>query len=77
MCVAKKVAETVGELAPIAVVAKMLGMSERTLYRMISCGQFPEAEYRRGGMVGRRLRLWRRSTVLAWIDTNTAVAGPT
>jgi predicted DNA-binding transcriptional regulator AlpA len=77
MCAAGLAVATTAELIPIAVVAKLIGQSERTLYRLISRGDFPEAEYRRGGTVGRRIRLWRRHTVLGWIDANVVGSGPT
>jgi predicted DNA-binding transcriptional regulator AlpA len=60
------------QLISLAHVVEMVGMSERTLYRMISRGQFPRADYRRGGTAGRRLTLWRRDTVNQWIEENTS-----
>lgn len=74
MSIEDKVLETQAELIPLGVAAKLIGHSERTVYRMISTGQFPAAEYRRGGNVGRRTRLWRRSTVSRWIESSLTPA---
>jgi predicted DNA-binding transcriptional regulator AlpA len=38
-------------------------LGERTLFRLVSSGQFPAADVRVGG----ELRLWRRATVERWI----------
>ena len=43
---------------------RFVPIGERTLFRLIAAGDFPAADVRIGG----RLRLWRRQTVLAWID---------
>ena len=40
----------------------------RTLYRMISAGDFPAADIRQGG----KIRLWKRETVENWIEENEA-----
>jgi len=42
-------------------------IGERTLFRFISTGRFPMADIRMGG----KLRLWKRETVEAWIQTNS------
>jgi len=42
-------------------------IGERTLFRLISSGRFPMADIRLGG----KLRLWKRETVEAWIQTNS------
>ena len=57
-------------MLPIAKVAQMLSISERTLYRMVSTGEFPQADFRRGGTSGRRLALWRIQTIEEWMETN-------
>jgi predicted DNA-binding transcriptional regulator AlpA len=41
-----------------------LPLAERTIYRMLSTGQFPPADIQEGG----KIRLWRRETVEAWVD---------
>ena len=41
--------------------------AERTLYRWIACGIFPQPDVRLGGKV----RYWRRATVEAWIESLT------
>jgi hypothetical protein len=38
-------------------------IASRTLFRLISSGQFPRADIGIGG----KLRLWKRETVEAWI----------
>lgn len=38
--------------------------SDRTIYRMISTGEFPKAD----AEIGRKIRLWRRETVERWVD---------
>jgi excisionase family DNA binding protein len=48
----------------VAQVAKRLGISEATLFRMISRGDAPPS-YR----IGSRRRYWRESDVLAWLET--------
>jgi len=45
-------------------------IGERTLFRLISAGRFPMADIRMGG----KLRLWKRETVEAWIESNSARA---
>ena len=42
-------------------------IGERTLFRLISSGRFPMADIRMGG----KLRLWKRETVEAWIQSNS------
>jgi predicted DNA-binding transcriptional regulator AlpA len=42
-------------------------VASRTLFRLISAGQFPKADIGIGG----KLRLWKRETVEAWIAANT------
>jgi predicted DNA-binding transcriptional regulator AlpA len=48
-----------------------LPLGSRTVFRMISSGQFPKADISIGGKV----RLWKRETVEAWIASNTERAG--
>jgi excisionase family DNA binding protein len=43
--------------------AEYLPLSVRTIYRMISAGEFPKADK----TIGRKIRLWKRETVEAWI----------
>jgi excisionase family DNA binding protein len=47
----------------VAQVARRLGISEATLFRMLSRGDAPPS-YRIGGR-----RYWRESDVLAWLET--------
>jgi excisionase family DNA binding protein len=47
-------------------VAKLLNIGRRTLDTMKSKGEFPPADYAKG----RKIRLWRRDTVDAWIAAN-------
>jgi len=42
-------------------------LGERTIFRMISAGTFPKADV----AIGRKLRLWKRETVEAWIARQT------
>jgi prophage regulatory protein len=48
----------------VAQVAERLGISEATLFRMLSRGERPPS-YRIGG----RRRYWRESDVLNWLET--------
>lgn len=48
----------------VAQVAERLGISEATLFRMLSRGDAPPS-YRIGG----RRRYWREQDVLAWLET--------
>jgi prophage regulatory protein len=48
----------------VAQVAERLGISEATLFRMLSRGEAPPS-YRIGG----RRRYWRESDVLDWLET--------
>ena len=48
----------------VAQVAERLGISEATLFRMLSRGEAPPS-YRIGG----RRRYWRESDVLAWLES--------
>jgi prophage regulatory protein len=48
----------------VAQVAERLGISEATLFRMLSRGEGPPS-YRIGG----RRRYWRESDVLDWLET--------
>jgi prophage regulatory protein len=48
----------------VAQVAKRLGISQATLFRMLARGDAPPS-YRIGG----RRRYWRESDVLAWLET--------
>jgi prophage regulatory protein len=48
----------------VAQVAERLGISEATLFRMLSRGEGPPS-YRIGG----RRRYWRESDVLAWLES--------
>jgi predicted DNA-binding transcriptional regulator AlpA len=41
-------------------------LGTRTLYRMIATGDFPTADISRGA----KIRLWRRTTIEAWIEQN-------
>jgi excisionase family DNA binding protein len=43
--------------------AEYLPVAARTIFRMISSGQFPKADIGIGG----KMRLWKRETVEAWI----------
>lgn len=44
-------------------------ISKRTLARMISTGQFPAADR----AIGAKIRLWKRSTVEAWVEGSQRV----
>jgi predicted DNA-binding transcriptional regulator AlpA len=44
-----------------------LPIGERTVFRLISAGQFPKADIGIGG----RIRLWKRQTIEAWIAKNS------
>jgi excisionase family DNA binding protein len=48
-------------------VAATLGVSKRCFYRMLSVGEFPSADFRRGP----RLVRWRADTVAAWVENAT------
>jgi predicted DNA-binding transcriptional regulator AlpA len=48
-----------------------LPISIRALDRWISVGRFPRAEIALGG----KIRYWRKSTVLAWIEKSAKGAG--
>jgi predicted DNA-binding transcriptional regulator AlpA len=48
--------------------AHYLPIGARTLWRWVSCGQFPKPDVAFGGKV----RLWRKQTVLAWIAARAA-----
>jgi excisionase family DNA binding protein len=45
-----------------------LPLSKRTIQRMISAGVFPAADVSRGS----KIRLWKKETIDAWIDSQTA-----
>ncbi len=44
--------------------AHYLPLGERTIFRMISAGDFPKADV----SIGAKIRLWRRVTIEAWIS---------
>jgi predicted DNA-binding transcriptional regulator AlpA len=45
-----------------------LPLGKRTLFRMISAGQFPPAEIAIGG----KIRLWKRESIEQWLDDQVA-----
>jgi excisionase family DNA binding protein len=57
---------TVNETAPLLISAKevagMMGISERTLWRLLSAGKVPQPI-----RIGRNTR-WRRTEVAAWLE---------
>lgn len=55
----------------VAQVAERLGISEATLFRMLSRGEAPPS-YRIGG----RRRYWRESDLLAWLESRCREAAP-
>lgn len=60
-------AEPPALLLDLAEVCRLLCLSERTVYRLISTGEFPAADVRIGG----KIRRWRRETVERWIEEHT------
>lgn len=42
-------------------------LGERTIFRLISSGQFPKADVQ----IGAKIRLWRRETIEGWISSNS------
>jgi predicted DNA-binding transcriptional regulator AlpA len=50
-------------------VSLIVGYTERTIYRMISAGEFPRADK----AIGRKIRLWHPETIRQWCNP-TAVA---
>jgi excisionase family DNA binding protein len=61
--------ETTTTLLSAEEVAAMLGVSERTLWRLLSAGKFPEPV-----RFGRSTR-WRPADVKDWIDRGCPVGG--
>lgn len=49
-----------------ATVARILEIGQRTLWRWVSCGIFPQPDFRQGAKIVR----WKPSTITAWIETN-------
>jgi excisionase family DNA binding protein len=56
--------ETIPALLTLALIRQhYLPLGATTIFRMISAGKFPAADMQHG----RKIRLWRRETVEAWI----------
>ena len=56
---------TIPALLQMSLIRKhFLPLAERTIYRMISEGRFPKADI----VDGRKIRLWKRETIEAFID---------
>jgi predicted DNA-binding transcriptional regulator AlpA len=47
--------------------AHLVGLSSRSVWRLVSTGQFPPADVR----LGSRIVKWRRETVISWINSQT------
>lgn len=57
------------ELLTLAMIRRhYVPLGARTLFRMIAARTFPKADI----AIGAKTRLWRRETVLAWIQKNVA-----
>jgi predicted DNA-binding transcriptional regulator AlpA len=55
-------------LVDVKSVTRALGVSERTIQRLVASGGFPKPVYLMGA------KRWRKSVVVAWIEQNTVGA---
>jgi predicted DNA-binding transcriptional regulator AlpA len=59
-------------LLDVGGVAKVLGISRRSVFSLLSSGRLIRADVQLG--IGRRSRKWRRSTVEAWVRAGCPLA---
>lgn len=57
------------DLLSIADIEAKTGISQRTLWRWVSAGQFPKPDLSVG-----RIRRWRAQTVQSWIESQAEIA---
>lgn len=64
--------EPIPQLLTMALVRKhYVPLSPSTLYEMISKGTFPTSSMQ----VGRKIRMWHREVVEAWVETHRPAGG--
>lgn len=57
---------TIPELLSLALIRQhYIPLGVRTLFRMISVGDFPRADI----AIGAKVRMWRRETIEQWIES--------
>jgi predicted DNA-binding transcriptional regulator AlpA len=57
-------------LLKAAEVARLCGIGQRTIWRWVSTGKFPQPDLKNGS----RLTRWRADSIAAWIDGQTESA---